>query len=120
MAKASQRKVGPTNRAMKKPVENEQPVRKRRAIDELRAKYDRSYQIPKAIAEVFDKFVKGDGWLYDSEMLDEVCARVPKARSRWAQYRDQECYQEMQVRIDDRIVWVDPANREAVERMRAT
>jgi hypothetical protein len=102
------------------PATDSRPARKRRGIDELRAKYDRSYQIPRAIAEVFDTYIKGDGWLYDAEMLDEVCARVPKARSRWSQYRDMEQYQQMQVRVDDKIVWVDPKNREAVERMRAT
>ena len=96
------------------------PARRRRGLDELRDKLDLSYIIPKAIAEVIDKYVMGGGWLYDREMLEEVCARVPKARSRWSQYRDDERWAKYQVKVEEKLIWVDPKNREDVERMRAT
>ena len=96
------------------------PTRRRRDLDELRDKLDLSYIIPKAIAEVIDKYVTGGGWMYDREMLEEVCARVPKARSRWSQYRDDERWAKYQVKVEEKLIWVDPKNREDVERMRAT
>jgi len=96
------------------------PARRRRDLDELRDKLDLSYIIPKAISEVIERFVTGGGWLYDREMLEEVCARVPKARSRWSQYRDDERWAKYQVKVEEKLIWVDPKNREDVERMRAT
>jgi hypothetical protein len=96
------------------------PARRRRDLDELRDKLDLSYIIPKAIAEVIDKYVMGGGWMYDREMLEEVCTRVPKARSRWSQYRDDERWAKYQVKVEEKLIWVDPKNREDVERMRAT
>jgi hypothetical protein len=96
------------------------PARRRRDLDELRDKLDLSYIIPKAIGAVIEKFILGGGWLYDREMLEEVCARVPKARSRWSQYRDDERWAKYQVGVEGKLIWVDPKNREDVERMRAT
>jgi len=92
---------------------------KRRTFAELRETHDLSYQIPKAIEQVASEYLTGGGWLPDSEFLAEVLVHVPRARQRWAQYRDSEKYKAMQVRIDGRLLWIDPKYRDDAERIKA-
>jgi hypothetical protein len=91
------------------------PKYKPHSWDELRRRHDNSKIIPEKIQEVCNKFLVDGGWFYDYEMR-ELCG-CPT--NRWRRYADTPSFvDKYQVKIDGKIVWVDPNKKIEVERMK--
>lgn len=85
-----------------------------RSLTELAEKYDHSLIIPQKIKEAIETHLMPRKWLWDYEMRQIV--GVPT--NRWRRYADH--FEDHQSRIDNKIVWHDPAIRGDIERMKAT
>jgi len=83
-------------------------------LGELRERYDHSLTIPRRIRDVIASHILGGKWLHDWEMREIVGANS----ARWRRYADQ--FPEYQTTIDGKVIWLDPAIKADVERMKAT